>query len=74
MKRGRIDQEWCNRLKVLRTAIRLKYSILADNELNAKIDEERKAFYKAVQHGKLLRALDAHAHVKKTVDEKPGVK
>ena len=70
--RSRIDQEWFNRVKVMRAAIRLKYSIMADNELNTRLDEERKAFYKAIQQGKLPRVLDTQAHIKKTVDEKPA--
>lgn len=53
MRRGSIEQAWVNRVKVLRAAIRLKYSILADNELNEVIDAERKKFYKSVQNGQL---------------------
>jgi hypothetical protein len=56
--RGNVDQAWANRLKVLRAAVRLKYSLLADNELNWRRDEEYKKFYKAVQEGKLLPPLD----------------
>ena len=56
--KGNIEQAWLNRLKILRTAIRLKYSLMADNELNIRRDEEYKKFYKAVQEGKLLPPLD----------------
>lgn len=56
--RGNIEQAWLNRLKVLRAAVRLKYSLMADNELNIRRDEEYKKFYKAVQEGKLLPPLD----------------
>jgi hypothetical protein len=45
-------------LKVIRTAIRLKHALAADNELNVVIDAERKKFYKAVQQGQLPAALD----------------
>lgn len=55
--KNRVDQAYANRIKVLRAAVRLKYSILADNELNVRIDEERKKFYKAVQEGRVLPPL-----------------
>lgn len=56
--KGKIEQAWANRLKVLRAAIRTKYAILADNELNWRRDEEYKKFYKSVQEGKVLPTLD----------------
>ncbi len=56
--RGNIEQAWANRLKVLRAAIRLKHSIMADEELNAVLDEEKKKFFKGVQSGKLPKAID----------------
>ena len=59
--RGNIEQAWVNRLKILRTAIRLKYAIDADNALNVIIDAERKAFYKEVQQGRLPKPLDPQA-------------
>jgi hypothetical protein len=62
--RGNVEQAWANRVKALRAAVRLKYSIMADNELNRRIDEEYKRFYKAVQSGKLLPPVDP----KKIVD------
>jgi hypothetical protein len=47
------------RLKVLRTAVRLKHSIAADNELNAVVDEEKRKFFKQVQQGKLPEAINS---------------
>lgn len=66
MKRGNIEQGWANRIKAIRAAIRLKYSIMADNELNEVIDEERKKYNKAVLSGQLPAPLDT----KKIVDGK----
>jgi hypothetical protein len=57
-KRGHIDQSWANRQKVIRAAVRLKFSIDADNRLNEIIDEEYKKFYKSVQQGKMLPPFD----------------
>ena len=56
--KGPIEQQLANRIKVLRTAIRLKHSIAADEELNVAIDAERKKFLKAVHQGKLVKPLD----------------
>lgn len=56
--RGSIEQAWANRVKVLRAAIRLKYSLLADNELNAMLDEEKKKFHKFVQQGQLPKPIE----------------
>lgn len=58
MKRGSIDQAWVNRQKIIKAAIRLKYSIDADNRINEIIDVEYKKFYKAVQEGRMLPAFD----------------
>lgn len=58
MKRGSIEQGWLNRVKVLRTAIRLKHSIAADNELNEVLDAERKKYLKSVQQGELPTAIE----------------
>jgi len=57
-KRGHIDQAWANRQKVIKAAVRLKYSIDADNKINEIIDVEYKKFYKAVQEGKMLPPFD----------------
>jgi hypothetical protein len=64
--RGNIEQAWANRLKVIRAAIRLKHSIEADEELNQRIDEEKKRFFKSVQQGQLPAPLDT----KKIIDGK----
>ena len=56
--KGNVDQAWANRVKALRAAVRLKYSIMADNELNLRIDAEYKKFYKAVQEGRMLPPID----------------
>lgn len=64
--KGNIEQAWANRLKVIRAAIRLKYSIEADNALNLAIDEEKKKFFKSVQQGQLPTPLDT----KKIIDGK----
>jgi hypothetical protein len=58
LMRGRIEQAWVNRLKVMRAAIRLKHSLAADEELNAVLDAEKKKFFKNVQQGKLPAAID----------------
>jgi hypothetical protein len=57
--RGIIEQGWANRLKIIKAAVRLEYSILADNELNRRLDEERTKYFKQVQQGKLPKALAA---------------
>ncbi len=62
--KGSIAQEWANRLKVIRTAIRLKHAIAADNELNAVIDVERKKFYAQAMKGQLPAPLDVKKVVK----------
>lgn len=67
--KGKIEQAWANRLKVLRAAVRLKYSIMADNELNERIEYERRKFEKAVQNRKLLPPLDPKQALVATVDE-----
>lgn len=64
--RGNVEQSWANRQKAIRAAIRLKYSIRADNELNVVLDEERKKFFKSVQQGQLPAPLDT----KKLIDGK----
>jgi len=53
----KIEQVLANRIKVLRTAIRLKHSIAADNELNEVLDAEKKQFWKSVQQGQLPAAI-----------------
>jgi len=51
--RTQVEQAWANRLKAIRTAIRLKHSIAADNELNAVVEKERKEFMASVLKGQL---------------------
>ena len=64
--RTKVEQEWANRLKVIRNAVRLKYSILADSELNEIVDEQKKLYMKSVLKGELPAPLD----VKKLIDGK----
>jgi predicted phage-related endonuclease len=45
-------------LKTLRTAIRLKYSLLADDELNEMLPKAEAAFNAAVLKGELPPPLD----------------
>ena len=56
--KGDIEQAWANRRKSISSAVRLKYSTLADNELNRRLDAEQKKFFKAVQQGKVLPPVD----------------
>lgn len=56
--RGAIEQAWAARLKSLRSAIRLKYSLQADEELNRVLDDEQKKFFKSVQQGKVPAPVD----------------
>lgn len=62
--KGAIAQEWANRLKTIRTAIRLRHAIAADNELNQVIDVERKKFYAQAMKGQLAAPLDVKKVVK----------
>ncbi len=55
---SRIDREWCKRKKVIRSVIRLQYSIMADDDINDTLEAEYKKFYKAVQDGKTLPPFD----------------
>lgn len=64
--RGNIEQTWQNRQKAIRAAVRLKYAIMADNELNVLLDEERTKFFKSVQQGQLPAPIDT----KKIIDGK----
>ena len=59
MKRSRIDQEWFKRRKVLIAAIRLKYALLAEDEINETLEAEQQEFYRLVGRGKLPAALPA---------------
>lgn len=66
MKRDKVLQGWANRQKVIRAAIRLKYALLADNEINETIDAEAKAYFKDVQEKRLPAPLE----LRKLVDGK----
>ena len=63
-KYGPIEQELRNRIKIARSLTRLKHSIAADNELNDKLDEAKKKYFKKVQQGKLPAALNVEAFEK----------
>lgn len=56
-ERTEFQQKRANALKTLRSAIRLKYSILADEELNRRLPAFDKQFAKAWQDGVLLDPL-----------------
>ena len=66
--KGNVEQAWANRVKVLRAAVRLKYSIMADNELNERIDQEKRKFDKAVHEGRILPPLDPKRALAPTVN------
>lgn len=57
MKRDRVEQEWFKRRKVLVASIRLKYALMAEDEINDLLEEEKAEFYKLVGKGKLPAAL-----------------
>ena len=48
------DQQRANMLKTLRAIVRLKYSLLADNEINAVIPTAELHFNAALNRGKVL--------------------
>ena len=52
------DQARANMLKVIRTAIRLKHSIAADEELNEVLPLAEKKFNAALHRGELPAPLD----------------
>lgn len=52
-----IEQAWANRSKTIRAAVRLRYSIMADNELKEVLPEERKKFDTQVKTGMLPEQL-----------------
>jgi hypothetical protein len=49
--RTETQQLWYERQKSIRAAIRLKYSLMADAEINRVMDLEKKKFWKMVQQG-----------------------
>lgn len=60
-KRGKVEQELANRIKIARALTRLKHSIAADNELNEKLDEAKLKFFKKVQQGQLPASINIEA-------------
>jgi hypothetical protein len=65
-RRTEIEQARANALKVVRTAVRLRHSIEADNELNEKIDEAGKVFDAAVARKELPDPLTILAAIGET--------
>ena len=58
MKREKVDQARANALKTIRSAIRLRHSINADNEINEVLPLVEERFDKAVLRGQLPEPLD----------------
>jgi len=57
LRRDKVDQERANALKTIRTAIRLKHSLAADNEINEVLPKFESEFNKAVLKGDLPEPL-----------------
>lgn len=64
--RDNIDQARANMLKTIRTAVRLKHSIAADEELNDVLPRAEAKFFKQIQAGEMPDPLD----IKKLIDGK----
>ena len=58
LKTADVHKAWLNRLKVIRAAVRLRYSLMADDELREIIPKERRAFDQSVLGGVLPEPLD----------------
>ena len=58
IQKGSTDQARANMLKTIRAAVRLRYSIAADEELNRVLPEAEKKFNAAVLDGKVPAAID----------------
>lgn len=56
-------------LKTLRSVVRLKYSLLADQEMNSLIPAAERAFDKALQHGVLPGSIDVEQIARSVVPE-----
>lgn len=56
--RDKVDQARANTLKVIRSAVRLKYSIMADDELNEVLPKAEARFNSAVMRGELPEPID----------------
>ena len=61
----RVMQGWVNRKKSIRSAVRLKYSLMADEELKARIPAEQRYYFKRAQEGVLLAPI----HIDAMLDE-----
>ena len=57
-QRDKVDQARANMLKTIRTAVRLKHSIAADDELNEVLPMAEAKFNAAVMKGRLPEPLD----------------
>lgn len=58
MQKDKVDQARANMLKVVRTAVRLKHSIAADNELNDVLPKAEARFNAEIARGQLPAPLD----------------
>lgn len=56
--KDKVDQARVNMLKIIRTAIRLRHSIAADEELNELLPMAEARFNAAVMKGQLPEPLD----------------
>ena len=56
--RGNIEQGLAERVKTARALIRLKHSLAADREVNATLDDVKKAYIKKVQSGALPESIN----------------
>lgn len=52
-QKSEIQQALADKLKSVRSAVRLKHSIAADNELNIELPKAETDFYKVVNKGEL---------------------
>ena len=50
LRRDRVDQERANALKTIRTAIRLKHSLAADNEINEVLPRFESEYNEAINN------------------------
>lgn len=57
LMRDKVDQKRANALKTIRAAIRLKYSIMADEELNVRLPAFESEFNRRANEGELLDPL-----------------
>lgn len=57
LRRDKVDQARANALKTIRTAVRLKHSLMADEELNTVLPAFEKKFNDAVLNDELPEPL-----------------